>query len=86
MIKNTHGLLLGQRHVLRQENDRLVSMSLDERVGVVFPRFFVIDGTLLIPIVNRLRNGVAVLVYFAQVVEHTYNKGTLYPSPFDSIL
>ena len=47
VVENTHGLLFGQRHVLRQENDRFISMSLDERVGVVLPRLLVIDGGLL---------------------------------------
>ena len=29
VIKNAHDFLLGQRHVLREKNDRLVTMSFD---------------------------------------------------------
>ena len=72
VVANTEDFLLGQLHVLRQEHDGFITVTLEERFCVVYPFVGVIDG-------------VAVLVDFAEVVKHTDDVRATGISPFKTI-
>lgn len=86
VVANTKCFFLSQYDVLREEDNRLIAMTLELSVGVVFSLALVIDGTHFVPIEKLLYNGVAIVVDFTKVVEHSHDKRTLCSLPLETVL
>ena len=73
VITNAHDFFLCQLEQRCTTHYRFISVTFEECIGVVIASMINVDGAILIAVNKSSRNGMTVLVDFAEVLKHTDN-------------
>ena len=71
VIANTHDFLLGELEILCQHHNRLITVTLEQSVGSIFPLGIVYDFLAADSFSN---DWVLVVIHLTEVMEHTHQQ------------